>query len=158
MQHPQFEPHVGYQRWRARATALRRRGIPVLPALLNAALKAWYGVDIPLSVSIPDDVVLMHNGRGVVINRDVTFDGPAIVFHHVTLGDSWGGKPGAPAVGNHVMIGAGAVVLGGIRVGPNSVVGANAVVTKDVPPDHIAVGNPAQCRPVDPAVVQGLFA
>jgi serine O-acetyltransferase len=152
-----FRPHLKFQRWRSRATALRGLGIPILPGALNAVVKAWYGADVPLSISIPDDVVLMHNGRGTVINADVCFDGPAIVFHHVTLGDSWGGQPGAPFVGSHVMIGAGAVVLGGLHLGPNSVVGANAVVTKDVPPGHLAVGNPAHCRPIELDDVHRLF-
>ena len=50
---------------------------------------------------------------------------------------------GAPHIGNNVMIGAGAVILGNITIGDNSIIGANAVVTHNVPENSLAVGVPA---------------
>lgn len=52
----------------------------------------------------------------------------------------------APCIGNNVMIGAGAVILGNIFIGDNAVIGANAVVTHDIPADSLAVGVPAMIK------------
>lgn len=58
---------------------------------------------------------------------------------------SGGDEPGLPpTIGNHVLIGAGAVILGNIHVGDNAIIGANAVVLSDVPDGCIVVGNPAR--------------
>jgi serine O-acetyltransferase len=56
-------------------------------------------------------------------------------------------QPGAPLIGNNVDIGAGAKILGNIRIGDNVVIGANAVVLVDVPDNSIAVGVPATVSP-----------
>lgn len=63
------------------------------------------------------------------------------VNHLVTVGEKNGKKP---VIGNNVQLHAGAMVIGGITVGDNAVVGAGAVVVKDVPPNCVAVGNPAK--------------
>lgn len=71
------------------------------------------------------------------------------IFGNVTLGCKWAEneEPGfPPRIGNNVMIGAGAVILGDISVGDNSIIGANAVVLEDVPENSIAVGVPAVIR------------
>jgi serine O-acetyltransferase len=62
-----------------------------------------------------------------------------------------GGWGGAPRVGNRVLIGAGAKLIGDIVIGDNSVIGANAVVHTSVPAGHIAVGVPAECKKREPA-------
>jgi serine O-acetyltransferase len=64
------------------------------------------------------------------------------IYHGVTLGDR-GGWGGAPHVGNNVLIGAGAKLLGDIVIGDDCVIGANAVVNISVPSGHVAVGVPA---------------
>lgn len=64
----------------------------------------------------------------------------------MTIGSKWSGANclgEAPHIGNYVMIGAGAVILGNISIGDNVIIGANAVVTHDVPSDSLAVGVPA---------------
>jgi len=63
------------------------------------------------------------------------------VFQNVTIGYNNGDKP---TIGNNVIIYAGAVVIGGIRIGDNVIVGANSVVTKDVPSNCVVAGNPAK--------------
>ena len=68
------------------------------------------------------------------------------VYQGVTIGDR-GGYGGAAKIGDNVMIGAGAKIIGDIRIGDNCAVGANAVVTKSMPDNTVAVGNPAQFRP-----------
>ena len=94
----------------------------------------------------------MHNGLGVVINRQTIFKGYAVIFQNVTLGDKAMGMrvegKEAPVIGNRVFIGAGACLLGNIDVGDNVIIGANAVVTKDVPSGHRALGNPATYTPI----------
>ncbi|NOT55540.1 MAG: serine acetyltransferase, partial [Deltaproteobacteria bacterium] len=64
------------------------------------------------------------------------------IYHGVTLGDL-GGQGGAPRVGNCVLIGAGAKLLGAIEIGDQCCIGANAVVLVSIPPGSVAVGVPA---------------
>lgn len=149
--------HLHMQRlWRV-GRWLRRRHVPLLPTLVRVACRILYAADVPLRLDLPRGVVLMHNGLGTVIHGDVRIAGPALVFHHVTMGDSKGGRPGVPSLGSRVVVGAGAVLLGGITVGDDCVVGANAVVTRDVPSGMMAVGNPAVLRPADIARVRSWF-
>jgi len=68
------------------------------------------------------------------------------VHQNVTLG--WNDRNELPSIGDGVTIYTGAVVLGGVTVGDGAVIGANAVVTKDVPPGTVAVGVPAEIRPL----------
>lgn len=68
------------------------------------------------------------------------------IFQGVTIGSKWSKADclgEAPRIGNNVMIGAGAVILGDITIGDNSIIGANAVVTHSVPENSLAVGVPA---------------
>lgn len=64
-----------------------------------------------------------------------------IVYHNVTLGLKDGQKP---YIGNNVVINAGAICIGGIIIGDNSIIGAGAVVTKNVPENTVVAGNPAR--------------
>ena len=71
------------------------------------------------------------------------------IFQGVTIGSKWSGANclgEAPYIGNNVMIGAGAVILGNIFIGDNAVIGANAVVTHNIPADSLAVGVPAMIK------------
>ncbi len=63
------------------------------------------------------------------------------IHQHVTIG--WDGRGGAPRIGDNVVIYTGAVIIGGITIGDGAIIGANAVVTKDVPPGVVARGVPA---------------
>ena len=100
----------------------------------------------------------MHNGLGTVVHAETRFRGPALVYHGITIGDSYGSRPGVPEIGSHVLLGAGCSVLGGVRVGDFSIVGAGAVVTRDVPSGHVAYGNPARIKPLsDPARLAEIF-
>lgn len=78
---------------------------------------------------------------GIVINPEARIGSGVSIFQQVTIGDSGvDGKPGSPVVGDNVLLGAGCRVLGPIKVGEGAVIGANAVVTKDVPPHATIVG------------------
>jgi serine O-acetyltransferase len=82
-----------------------------------------------------------------VISGDATFGDDCIIRNGVTVGLRNTGQRGAPVIGNRVDIGAGAKILGSIHVGDDVVIGANAVVIRDVPANSIAVGIPARVLP-----------
>jgi serine O-acetyltransferase len=90
--------------------------------------------------------VLMHP-VGVVINSKVQGGQNVILESGVVIGDE---KGAAPVIGSNVFVGAGAKIIGGVRIGDNVKIGANAVVVKDVPSDVTVVGIPA--RPVQRGV------
>lgn len=90
--------------------------------------------------------VFYHHGVGCVVHELCTIGEACRIFGNVTIGCKWAEneEPGLPPkIGNNVMIGAGAVILGHISVGDNSIIGANAVVLKNIPENSIAVGVPA---------------
>ena len=92
---------------------------------------------------IGSGTVFFHHGLGCTVHFNATIGSNCKIFSNVTIGDQWSGvvrTEAAPTIGNHVMIGAGAVILGSIKVGDNSIIGANAVVTKDVPAGSLVVG------------------
>ncbi len=106
--------------------------------------RAWSivtGADIPLNAQIGGGLLLPHP-NGVVIHPDARIGPNCLLFQQVTIGQ--GPRPGAPKIGGHVDIGAGAKVLGGVSIGDHAKIGANAVVLIDVPDGATAVGIPAR--------------
>jgi serine O-acetyltransferase len=105
------------------------------------------GIEIHPGARLGRRLVIDH-GMGVVIGETAEVGDDCYLYHQVTLGvaRTSGGKR-HPTVGNNVIIGAGAAVLGPIHVGDNARVGANSVVLDNVPNDTTVVGMPA--RPVD---------
>ena len=89
--------------------------------------------------------VFIDHGVGVVIGETAVIGDDVTIYQGVTLGGT-GGEKGKrhPTVGNGVVIGADAIVLGNIKVGDNARIGAGAVVTKSVPANSTVVGNPAR--------------
>lgn len=108
-------------------------------------------IEIHPGAEIGRRMVIDHGG-GVVIGETAVIGNDVTIYHQVTLGgvapsvdsDSQRGQKRHPTVEDGVIIGCGAAILGPITVGKEARVGANAVVTKDVPPGVTAVGNPAQ--------------
>jgi serine O-acetyltransferase len=100
--------------------------------------------DIPLETQIGGGVWLPHP-NGVVIHPAAIIGPNCLIFQQVTIGVAEGAH--APVIGGHVDIGAGAKIIGGVRIGDHAVIGANAVVTRDVPADSVARGNPARAFP-----------
>ena len=94
------------------------------------------GCDV--ACKIPDDFRIPHP-YGIVIHADAKIGNHAVIMHQVTIGALDLGNL-APTIGENVYVGAGAKILGGIRIGENCVIGANAVVTKDIPAGSTVVG------------------
>ncbi|MEZ7514295.1 serine O-acetyltransferase [Flavobacterium frigidarium] len=118
------------------------RGIPILPKAIQWFIRVICSADIPVGIKIGKNSVLKHNGLGVVIHENALIGENVIIMQHVTLGGRNG--RGAPVIKNNVFIGAGASVLGDITVGESAMVGAHAVVIKDVPKGVTVGGVPAK--------------
>lgn len=102
------------------------------------------GIEIHPGAVLGRRLVIDH-GMGVVIGETAEVGDDCIIFHGVTLGGmKFDPVKRHPTVGNKVLIGAGAKILGPIHLGDGCKVGANAVVTKDVPAGAVVVGNPAK--------------
>ena len=120
--------------------AVYKSGFRVLSRVMATATRFWTGVEIHPGAQIGRRVFIDHV-MGVVIGETAIIGDDVLIYHGVTLG----GKENItakrhPTIGNHVVIGAGAVVLGNITIGDNSSIGAATIVTKDLPPGSIVVG------------------
>lgn len=122
----------------ARRSRLLRRLLHVLHVLLAFPWKACKNVDLPASAVIGGGLRMVHP-HSILIPNHVEIGSGVSVYHEVTFGT--GPIPGVPKVGNNVMIYPGAKLLGGITVGDNVYIGANAVLTKDAP-DNSTVAAP----------------
>ena len=118
-----------------------------LPArVLSNVTRTLTGVEIHPGASIGRRFFIDH-GMGVVIGETAIVGDDVMLYHDVTLGGrSLAKVKRHPTVGDRVTIGSGARVLGDVHVGDDSQIGANSVVTKDVPVGAVAVGIPAQIR------------
>lgn len=102
------------------------------------------GIEIHPGAKIGRRCYIDH-GMGVVIGETAEVGDDVLMYHSVTLGAVTNEKVKRhPTVGNHVMIGAGAILLGNITIGNNCQIGANSVVLEDVPDNSTAVGAPAR--------------
>lgn len=102
------------------------------------------GIEIHPGATIGRRFFIDH-GMGVVIGETAVIGDDVLMYHNVTLGGTSLEKVKRhPTIGNGVLIGMGAKILGNITVGDNARIGANAVVTRDVPADATAVGIPAR--------------
>lgn len=129
------------------ANALWRSGFLFLARFMSEIGRWLSGIEIHPGATIGKRLFIDH-GVGVVIGETAVIGDDVTLYHGVTLGgiaptDHPGGKR-HPTVENGVIIGAGAQVLGGITVGKDARVGANAVAVRDVPPGVTVVGIPAQ--------------
>ena len=114
--------------------------------ILSQATRFLTGIEIHPGATIGRRFFIDH-GMGVVIGETTEIGDDVMVYHGVTLGGRTMQRVKRhPTIGDRVTIGAGAKVLGPVRIGADSAIGANAVVTHDVPAESIATGIPAVVR------------
>lgn len=123
---------------------LKARGVPILPRVLSQLARWVTGVEIHPSAKIGTGFFIDH-GMGVVIGETAEIGDYVTLFQGVTLGGT-GKERGKrhPTLGNHVVVGAGAKILGGITIGDNVKVGANSVVLKNVAANSTVIGVPGR--------------
>jgi serine O-acetyltransferase len=124
------------------ANALHRASVPLAPRLIAAIARSLTGIEIHPAARIGPGLFIDH-GMGVVIGETAEIGADVTIYQGVTLGGT-GFATGKrhPTVEDNVTIGSGAKLLGPIRVGHGSKIGANTVVIHDVPPNCTVVGNP----------------
>jgi len=129
--------------------ALKALRIPFFPRWLSQLGKFFTGIEIHPGAVIGRELFIDH-GMGVVIGETAIIGDNVTLYQGVTLGGT-GKERGKrhPTIGNNVVIGTGAKVLGNITIGDNSYIGANAVVIKDVPPNSTVVGVPGRITKQD---------
>lgn len=118
--------------------------IPFLPKIITLLIFLIYNSKIPYTAKIGKGSYCGYGGIGVVIHSDAEIGSNCMIGQHVTIGGGNSKYPGVPKIGNNVYISHGAIVFGGITIGNNVTIGANAVVTKPVPDNAVVAGVPAK--------------
>lgn len=131
-------------RWYRVAHMLAEGRVPVLPRTMTLLIRLIFGCYIPHEAEIGAGTTFGYGGLGVVVHNDCVIGRDCTISQGVTLGGGRGRAPGVPVLGDRVMVGAGAKVLGRVHLGDGSVIGANAVVTHDVAAGTTVVGIPAR--------------
>lgn len=125
--------------------AVRWLGYPYI--IIYRVLVEWVlCVELPWKLKLGKNTIIYH-GQGLVVNDKVIIGEGCILRHNTTIGVSktdsdFGGD--TPVIGNNVDIGAGVIILGGIKIGNNACIAAGSIVISDVPDYAIVAGNPAK--------------
>lgn len=121
-----------------------RKKLLFLARLISQWSRFWTGIEIHPGAKIGRRLVIDH-GMGIVIGETAEIGDDVVLYQGVTLGGT-GKEQGKrhPTIGNNVLIGSGAKVLGPFRVGDNCRIAANAVVLREIPENSTAVGVPAR--------------
>lgn len=129
------------------ASALWHSPLRPLALAVRALGVVWSGAEIHPAAQLGPGFVLVHS-TGVVVGPGAVVGRNCRMHQGATLGDpglDWrGDKAGYPTLGDHVILGAHAVVLGPCHIGDGAVIGANTTVTQDVAPNDVVAGSPAQ--------------
>lgn len=136
--------------------ALHKAKIPLLPRMFSQIGKTVTGIEIHPGAEIGKGLFIDH-GMGVVIGETTIIGDNVTLFQGVTLGGT-GKEKGKrhPTLGNNIVVGTGAKILGNIKIGDNVNVGANAVVIRDVPPNSTVVGVPGRVAKKEGKKVPGI--
>jgi serine O-acetyltransferase len=118
-----------------------KKNLPLIPLVLTRIVQIMYAIDIDYKAQIEGGLVILH-GVGLVIGQGVVLKSNCTIYHGVTLGRRRQGiniptDDGYPFINHNCLIGAGAVIIGPIQVGPNSIIGPNCVITESIPADAI---------------------
>jgi serine O-acetyltransferase len=125
-----------------------RKRIPVLPLICNLLIRLIHNCAVYSETIIGAKTIFGYGGIGVVIHKRVVIGKNCTIGSNVTIGGK-SGSENVPIIGNDVFIATGAKILGDLKVGSNSVIGANAVVIKNVPANCVVAGIPAKIIKTD---------
>jgi serine acetyltransferase len=133
-----YVQHYNHNRyWRLREKVISGGGIRLLSILRLFYIKrsdafnnATTGAHIGFGAKFTSPPNLPHGLYGIIISHNAVIGEDCTIFHQVTIGE---GRGGAPTIGNHVLLGAGCKVIGGIHIGDNVKIGAGCVVMQDIP-------------------------
>jgi serine O-acetyltransferase len=136
---------------------LFKKKVPLLPELIRTIIRFGFFAYIPPKCEIGKNALFAYNGLGVVLNSGAKLGNNVVIGVYVVLGRKYGkfglrtivgdsvkDINGVPTMGDNVVIGAGAILLGSINVGDNAVIGAGSLVLNDVPKGATVVGVPAR--------------
>lgn len=136
-----------FGRWRYSVRpALLRKLCSFVYKVLYKIIQIITGIELPCEAIVGRNFVIDHFG-GIIVSGYARFGDNCRIRNGVVVGLRRVEEPVAPIIGNNVDIGAGAKLLGPIKIGDNSIIGANAVVIEDVPENSIAIGVPAVVKP-----------
>ncbi len=126
------------------AHKLYKMGVPLLPRFISQCSRFFTGIEIHPGATIGRRFFIDH-GMGVVIGETTEIGDDVLLYQGVTLGGT-GNEKGKrhPTLGNHVVVGTGAKVLGNIKIGDHSKIGAGSVVIRPVPEHSTVVGIPGR--------------
>lgn len=134
-----------FGRWKKTIkTKMVRAPLTVLADSMKVFVRNIYGIELPFEATVGRRLIIEHQGSIVVHGNSVIGD-DCIIRQGVTMGiRKLTDVNAAPVLGHGVDIGAGAKILGSIKIGNGAKIGANAVVLSDIPADSTAIGVPAQ--------------
>ncbi len=118
--------------------------IPFIPKLVTLLIFLIYNSKVPYQARIGKGTKLGYGGIGVVIHSESVIGRNCSVGQQVTIGGGNSRYPGVPVIGDNGHMHKGAIIYGGITVGDNAEIGANAVVNKPVPDNAVVAGVPAK--------------
>jgi serine O-acetyltransferase len=124
---------------------LHKYKIPVIPKLVKLITFLVYNSSIPPECKIGHGTRFAYGGIGVVLHKRSVLGKNCTIGTNVTIGGR-SKHYNVPEIGNNVYISTGSKILGPIKIGDNAVIGANAVVIHDVPPNTTVVGVPAKAH------------
>lgn len=147
--HNIFEILFAYPGFHARqfhrfAHTLYNWHVPFFPRFISHIARFLTGIEIHPGATLGEGVFIDH-GMGVVIGETAIVGDNVTIYQGVTLGGTSLQKVKRhPTLGNHVVVGVGAKIIGNIMIGDNTRIGASSVVVKSVPPNSTVVGNPGR--------------
>lgn len=123
--------------------------VRLLTSIAYRPLAAIFNCSVPFGATIGRRVRWQHGFSGIFIARDAVIGDDCVILHQVTIGSNIGthGKRKSPVIGNNVLIGAGAKIVGGVTIGDLARIGANALVMIDVPAGATCLAPPAIVEP-----------
>lgn len=126
--------------WNLKAVCLRSNSI-VKKKIYYSYLES-YGSWIGLGASFEEIPIFPHGLHGIFISNKAKVGKNVVIFHQVTIGSNSladSSNNGSPEIGDNVYIGCGAKIIGNVRIGENSRIGANCIITKNVPANSLCV-------------------